>query len=135
MNLVVCTMSNMIARILASAIVVAILMVQSAHLAHATISAVNASDELSAVTVQPASAEHEAMHVNALMQINNEKPGGQSHSMAGDCMTLSCCFVVDDRTHSVSPLFVFGLSMYLNLNFLASKAKPVVVHERPPRTV
>lgn len=126
---------NMIARLLAGAIVVALFMVQSAHIAHATASALNSFADLSEMTAQSSSAEHGAMHVHAQMQIDGGKPSGQPHSMAGDCITLSCCFVVDDRTHSVSPLFVFGLSKYLNLNSLPSKAKPVVVHERPPRTV
>lgn len=127
--------SCMTARILAGAIVVAILMVQSAHMAHAASLAVNTSAVVSEVAAQTAHAGHDTMHRHAHMQINGDKPSGVPQPMAGDCVTLSCCFVIDDRTRSVPVVFVFGLSKYLNFNSPPSKAHPAMVHERPPRTV
>lgn len=130
-----CTISIITARILASAMIVAILMVQSAPIAHATTCAADKTAAFAIVVAQPANAESEITHVRAHMQIDDEKQGDQLGSMVGDCITLSCYFVVEDRLRSVSPLFIFGLSSYLNLNLLPSKANAVMVHERPPRTI
>lgn len=135
MNPARCSFVNMIARLLASTIVVAIFMVQSAHMVHATTSVVNTPTDLSEAAPQTGIGEREFIHTHAHMPIDGDKPSGLPKRMAGDCMTLSCCFVVDDRTRSVSPLFVFGLSKYLNLNSPPSRASAVMVHERPPRTV
>lgn len=110
-------------------------MVQSAPMAHATICAVNESAEFSNLVAQPANAESEITHVYAHVQINDEKRSDRLGSMVGDCITLSCYFVVEDRLRTVSPLFIFGLSSYLNLNSLPSKANAVMVHERPPRKI
>ena len=135
MKSIVGNISNMKARILAGAILVAILLVQSAHMVHATTSVVNTPTDFSEAALQSANAEHEVVPVHAHMQINGDKRSGLPQPMAGDCMTLSCCFVVDDRMRSVSPLFVFSLSKYLNLNSPPSRASLLVVHERPPRTI
>ncbi|MBU4529319.1 MAG: hypothetical protein KUA43_07340 [Hoeflea sp.] len=115
--------------------IVAILMVQSAPVANATTCAADKTAAFSIVVAQPANAESEITHVRAHMQIDDEKQGDQLGSMVGDCITLSCYFVVEDRLRSVSPLFIFGLSSYLNLNLLPSKTNAVMVHERPPRTI
>lgn len=131
----VCNLLNVMVRFLAGVIVVAIFMVQAAHIAHATSSAINASAAFSDVTAHSAHAEREIVHVHAHIQINDEKPSGQLVPMAGDCMTLSCCFVVDDPARSLVLLFAFRPGKYLNLNSLPSKAYPAMVHERPPRTI
>lgn len=135
MNSIICDISNLTAGILARLIVVAILMVQSGHMAYATALSVNTSAEISEVAAQPANTERETLNAYAYMQINDEKPGCRHAPMASDCITMSCCFVVDDRNRSLSPLFAFGLSKYLNLNSLPSEANALMVHERPPRTV
>lgn len=135
MNPARCSFVNMIARLLASTIVVAIFMVQSAHMVHATTSVVDTPTDFSEAAPQTGIEERDFIHVHVHMPVDADKPSGLPKPMAGDCMTLSCCFVVDDRTRSVSPLFVFGLSKYLNLNSPPSRASTVMVHERPPRTV
>lgn len=135
MNPTMCIISNLTTGILARLMVVAFLMVQSGHMAYATALAVSTSAEISEVAAQPDNTEREALHVYTYMQVNDEKPGCQHPPMASDCITMSCCFVVDDRNRSLFPLFAFGLSKYLNLNSLPSEANPAMVHERPPRTV